>query len=175
MGAHHPGDNRWKRNSDPVMAVAQSPDLLNTYKQRLKQTRDKLITLHQQQNDVEEVVRATARRTDELLLDAWQAHFAHQTAITLVAVGGYGRCELNIHSDIDLLFLHDFNTSVEKSLDEAGVGAFIQFLWDIGLEVGQSVRTVEECLTQANQDITIMTNLLESRFLAGDESRYQSF
>ncbi|MCP4011387.1 MAG: [protein-PII] uridylyltransferase, partial [Proteobacteria bacterium] len=47
--------------------------------------------------------------------------------------------------------------------------------WDIGLEVGQSVRTVEECLTQANQDITIMTNLLESRFLAGDESRYQSF
>ncbi len=157
------------------MTVAQSLDLLNTYKQRLKQTRDELITLHQQQNDVEKVVRATARRTDELLLEAWQAHFAHQTAITLVAVGGYGRCELNIHSDIDLLFLHDFSASVEKSLDEAGVGAFIQFLWDIGLEVGQSVRTVEECLTQANQDITIMTNLLESRFLAGDESRYQSF
>jgi [protein-PII] uridylyltransferase len=93
----------------------------------------------------------------------------------MVAVGGYGRNELNIHSDIDLLFLHDFSHPVEASLEEAGVGAFIQFLWDIGLEVGQSVRTMDECMKQANQDITIMTNLLESRFLAGSESMYHRF
>ncbi len=150
-------------------------DLLTTFKHRLKQMRDELIAMDQRQANIENVVRATARRTDEVLIEAWLAHFGQQTKITLVAVGGYGRNELNIHSDIDLLFLHDFKDSVEASLDAAGVGAFIQFLWDIGLEVGQSVRSVDECLTQANQDISIMTNLLESRFLAGDESRYQRF
>jgi [protein-PII] uridylyltransferase len=157
------------------MQNAPAIDLLTTFKQRLKQTRDELIAMDQRQANIENVVRTTARRTDELLIEAWQAHFGQQSQITMVAVGGYGRNELNIHSDIDLLFLHDFKDSVEASLDAAGVGAFIQFLWDIGLEVGQSVRSVDECLAQANQDITIMTNLLESRFLAGDESRYHRF
>ena len=157
------------------MENASTIDLLTTFKQRLNQTRDELIAMDQRQANIENVVRATARRTDEILIDAWQAHFGQQTSITMVAVGGYGRNELNIHSDIDLLFLHDFKGSVEASLDAAGVGSFIQFLWDIGLEVGQSVRSVDECLVQANQDITIMTNLLESRFLAGDEIRHQHF
>jgi len=157
------------------MPKNQSTDLLATFKQRLKHMRDDLIAMDQRQANIEHVVRATAQRTDKIMIDAWHAHLGQQKAVTMVAVGGYGRNELNIHSDIDLLFLHDFTDSIEQSLDEAGVGAFIQFLWDIGLEVGQSVRTIDECLTQASQDITIMTNLIESRFLAGDESKYQYF
>ena len=157
------------------MSTTPATNLLATFKQRLNDMRDELIAMDQRQANIERVVRATARRTDEILVDAWQAHFGQQNTITMVAVGGYGRNELNIHSDIDLLFLHDFSHSIEHSLDEAGVGTFIQFLWDIGLEVGQSVRTVDECLAQGNRDITIMTNLLESRFLAGDESKHQHF
>ncbi len=157
------------------MSTIGASDLLTTFKQRLKDARTELIAMNQRQANIEKVVRATAARTDEILIEAWQAHFRQASQITMVAVGGYGRNELNIHSDIDLLFLHDFSDSIEQSLDDSGIGAFIQFLWDIGLEVGQSVRSVEECLMQANQDITIMTNLLESRFLAGDKARYQRF
>ncbi len=154
------------------MPTLKSPESLATFKQRLATTREELIELHHQQSNVEIVVRTTARRIDEILLAAWQVHFDDTTDITMVAVGGYGRNELNFHSDIDLLFLHDFRPPVEAALEKTGVGAFIQFLWDIGLEVGQSVRTIDECMKQASQDITIMTNLLESRFLAGNESIY---
>ena len=157
------------------MSTTGASGLLKTFKQRLKDVRAELIAMNQHQTNIENVVRATAARTDEILVEAWQFHLCPSSQITMVAVGGYGRNELNIHSDIDLLFLHDFSDSVDQSLDATGIGAFTQFLWDIGLEVGQSVRSVDECLSQANQDITIMTNLLESRFLAGDKTRYQRF
>lgn len=148
---------------------------LTRFKEKLQTLREELIALHREEKDVERVVRTTAEHMDRLLLDAWDEHFEQANDITMVAVGGYGRRELNIHSDIDLLFLHSFAQPVEQALEQAGITTFIQFLWDIGLEVGQSVRTVDECLEQANQDITIMTNLLESRYLAGDSTRYQTF
>ena len=86
------------------MSTTGASDLLKTFKQRLKDTRTELIAMNQHQTNIENIVRATAARTDEILLEAWQLHLRQPSQITMVAVGGYGRNELNIHSDIDLLF-----------------------------------------------------------------------
>ena len=83
----------------------------------------------------------------------------------MVAVGGYGRGELHPYSDVDLLIL------VPTPLDDAGRGAlerFVTFLWDIGLEVGHSVRTIAECREEATANVEVMTTLVEARLLAGD-------
>ncbi|MDG4869376.1 nucleotidyltransferase domain-containing protein, partial [Guyparkeria sp. 1SP6A2] len=87
--------------------------------------------------------------------------------IALVAVGGYGRGELHPHSDIDLLLLleHDDDTPYREPLS-----AFVTFLWDIGLEIGHSVRSLNDCEREAEADVTVITNLLESRLIAGPET-----
>lgn len=84
--------------------------------------------------------------------------------ITLVAVGGYGRGEMYPHSDVDLLILLPDETSPEN---QQAVEQFIGVLWDLGLNVGHSVRTLGECISESQHDVTIMTNLLEARFLTG--------
>ena len=95
---------------------------------------------------------------------AWRLHAGPAAkGAALVAVGGYGRGELHPQSDIDLLVLLD---STEGDADEA-IGRFLTFLWDIGLEVGHSVRTLDDCEAQARRDVTILTTLMETRLLSG--------
>ncbi|HWZ72957.1 MAG TPA: [protein-PII] uridylyltransferase [Casimicrobiaceae bacterium] len=91
----------------------------------------------------------------------------------LVAVGGYGRGELFPHSDIDVLIL--LPQPLESGSDTAAIERFIGMLWDAGLEVAHSVRTVEECETEMAHDVTIRTSLLEQRLLAGARSLYDRF
>jgi [protein-PII] uridylyltransferase len=92
--------------------------------------------------------------------------------VTLVAVGGYGRQQLFPYSDIDLLFLLDpsADEAAQKKLEQ-----LISVFWDIGLEVGHSVRTVEECIEEIKKDVTVQTNLLEARFLSGSKTLYKKF
>src|SRR5690606_17254789 len=82
----------------------------------------------------------------------------------LAAVGGYGRGELYPFSDVDILILLP---SAANQATEAAVSALLTAMWDLGLEPGHSVRTVEQCLEEAAVDITVETALLEARFLAG--------
>ncbi len=113
---------------------------------------------------VEELVHARAALIDAVLQAAWQRHCANQPDWALVAVGGYGRGELHPASDIDILLL------VPRAPDLAGSAAverLVTFLWDIGLEVGHSVRTVAECAEESVGNVSVMTTLLESRLLAG--------
>lgn len=91
---------------------------------------------------------------------------------TLAAVGGYGRGELYPFSDVDLLLLLPQAASAE---DEEKLAHWVAALWDIGLEPGHSVRTVEECCKEAASDITIETSMLESRFLLGSRSLMRRF
>jgi [protein-PII] uridylyltransferase len=91
----------------------------------------------------------------------------------LIAVGGYGRGELFPHSDIDLLLL--LPESLESGAETLWVERFIGILWDAGLEVAHSVRTIEECETEMANDVTIRTSLLENRLLAGSRSLYDRF
>ncbi len=90
----------------------------------------------------------------------------------LVAVGGYGRGQLFPHSDVDVLIL------LPSALDAAGtafVESFLGTLWDIGLEIGHSVRTIAECEAEMAADITIKTSLLEHRWVAGSRSLHRAF
>ncbi|NCU95573.1 MAG: bifunctional uridylyltransferase/uridylyl-removing protein, partial [Betaproteobacteria bacterium] len=91
---------------------------------------------------------------------------------SLTAVGGYGRGELFPYSDVDLLVLLDAPVGPDE---QPLLDRFVGTLWDIGLEVGHSVRTVHECLEAARSDITVQTNLLESRWLAGNRTLFERF
>jgi len=102
---------------------------------------------------------------DQLLAHAWQRlELSDKETISLIAVGGYGRGELHPHSDIDLLVLHK-GRALRKYQEK--ISTFLTFLWDIGLQVGHSVRSVKECRDQAKGDITIATSMMESRTIAG--------
>ena len=89
--------------------------------------------------------------------------------LALVAVGGYGRGELAPYSDIDLLFLLPYKQTPHT---EQVVESLLYLLWDLGLKIGQSTRSVEECLRQAKSDLTIRTGLLEARYLWGDAALF---
>jgi [protein-PII] uridylyltransferase len=111
--------------------------------------------------------------TDTLLATIW-AHQQLDHRCCLIAVGGYGRGELYPHSDIDLLILLPDQIDDNKNLNSS-IESLVGTLWDLGLNVGHSVRNLSECLTEAQKDITVQTNLLESRLLSGDTSLYQEF
>jgi [protein-PII] uridylyltransferase len=118
---------------------------------------------------VEGLVRARAQSIDGLLAEVWQARLRPDLAarLALVAVGGYGRGELHPSSDVDIMVL------APDPLDEdarAQVGALVASLWDLGLEVGNSVRTLAECRAESSADVGVMTTLLEARWLAGSRS-----
>ncbi|WP_413437069.1 [protein-PII] uridylyltransferase [Sulfuriferula sp. GW1] len=111
------------------------------------------------------------RLVDEVLQSLWSAVHLPATA-SLVAVGGYGRGDLFPHSDVDVLILLEANPD---GATQAAIEHLVGLFWDIGLEVGHSVRTVTECLDEARRDVTIQTNLLEARYLCGERSLYRDF
>lgn len=122
------------------------------------------------------LLRDHARLIDQLLRKAWQ-DMSMPDSIALIAVGGYGRLELFPHSDIDLLVLLPKTEAVDGQLGtetRTRLEQWVRFLWDIGLEIGHSVRTVLECVEEA-KDITVQTNLLEARQLAGSSRLFREF
>ena len=90
----------------------------------------------------------------------------------LVAVGGYGRAELLPGSDIDLMIL--LEKKANKSQQQQ-LSLFLTFLWDIGLEVGHSVRTIRDCVREGKADVTVMTTMIESRLIYGSEKLYEKY
>lgn len=125
----------------------------------------------EQEADVETLVRQQVAYVDEVLQKIWHDTIDPTLPVTLVAVGGYGRHELLPWSDIDLLILLDERVSAQPP---EGLSTFLTRLWDTGLEIGHSVRTLAECRQQAELDITIATNLLEARYLSGDETLFEN-
>ena len=101
---------------------------------------------------------------DALLKAIWKQTIT-EPDVSLLAVGGYGRGELQPYSDIDLLILADSETPLRVAQEQ--ISQFVTLLWDLGLEVGQSVRTLAQCVTEAKKDITVITSLLEARDLCG--------
>lgn len=138
-------------------------------KSQLNEIREGLKRSFDSGEAAEHLVRQYSLQIDQLLIHYWQ-HFMGQFSLTLAAVGGYGRGELHPFSDIDLLILHEVPLS---SAEQEALQQFITFLWDIGLEVGQSLRNIEDCITQAELDITVATNLMESRLLFGSEKLHE--
>ncbi|HEX7384589.1 MAG TPA: [protein-PII] uridylyltransferase, partial [Burkholderiaceae bacterium] len=118
------------------------------------------------------LLRALARHVDRTLLDLWRHAFMPPGA-ALLAVGGYGRGELFPHSDVDVVVLLPADGHGDAL--RAAIEGFIAACWDVGLEIGSSVRSVEECLAEARRDVTVQTALLESRFLTGSRSVFAAF
>jgi [protein-PII] uridylyltransferase len=114
------------------------------------------------------LLRQLARLVDGTLRTLWHGH-ALPPGSALVAVGGYGRGELFPHSDVDVLVL------LPDGADTEAVGSFITACWDTGLEIGSSVRTVEECVAEARRDVTVQTALLESRRITGSRALFERF
>src|SRR5581483_1555325 len=132
----------------------------------LRQAHEELKARFLADEPVETLVHARAALVDVTLRESWRTHsIASMISWALVAVGGYGRGELHLCSDIDILLL------VPRAPDVAERGAIerlLAFLWDIGLEVGHSVRTVEDCAAESAADVSVMTTLLEARLLCGN-------
>jgi [protein-PII] uridylyltransferase len=118
---------------------------------------------------VVELVRARAIMVDELLVHLWDGQ-VEDGEVALLAVGGYGRGELHPGSDIDVMILlpESISATTEESLS-----SFVTSLWDVGLEIGHSVRTLEQCTEEAGSDLTIATTLMESRLLVGPQQLFR--
>ena len=137
----------------------------------IKAKRAQLLLDYEQTNDASALLRERCRQVDDILGRLWHS-LAFPNSLALAAVGGYGRGELFPASDIDLLILlpQDATPALQEKLERL-IGHF----WDIGLEIGHSVRTIQECLDEAAKDITVQTALLEARLLTGSCKLFTTF
>jgi [protein-PII] uridylyltransferase len=158
--------------SSPVLQEPAAPPAAGArWKSRLTEQRAALRQRYLENHSASELLRRHRQLIDTQLIAVWR-HLEMPADIALVAVGGYGRGQLFPCSDIDLLVLlpAPANDDLQLKLEQ-----FVGLLWDIGLEVGHSVRTVGECAALATQDITIQTSLLEARLLTGQRKLFRQF
>ncbi|MCW8890307.1 MAG: [protein-PII] uridylyltransferase [Sedimenticola sp.] len=142
---------------------------LTVFRDALKQANKALKQRFEEGDPITALVPLRAQLIDNLLQLAWELKMPPDAAASLVAVGGYGRMELHPGSDVDLMILLDEHNPEQYS---EPLGELLTFFWDIGLEVGHSVRTIKECISEAEQDITVATNIMEARLLCGQATLF---
>ena len=160
-------------------------EVVRLYKQFLKVETHRLMIEHRGGADGRDVARGRALVLDVLLrhvfevarVEYCQGCPAPLVPVSIVAIGGYGRGELNPFSDIDVMFLHDAPSRGGRANPELArvVEIMLYLLWDIGLKVGHSTRTIDEAVEQANADMQSKTSLIESRLIVGSEEHYKRF
>ena len=123
---------------------------------------------------VRKLTKQLSKLSDQLLMSLWQACELDQEA-ALVAVGGFGRAALFPYSDIDILILLPDNKQLVEEVLSGKIEKFVAHCWDTGLEIGSSVRTVAQCINEAEQDITVRTSLLEARLIGGKKTLFKDF
>ena len=146
-------------------------DIAFKLRDRLRQERELLIQRFNAGGSVDALLRGLSRSVDRLLREVAEASGITSRA-TLIAVGGYGRGELFPHSDVDVLILLNQPATDD---DARTIENLVSLLWDLGVPLGHSVRTLDECIGEAQRDITVLTAMLESRLLTGARSRYVAF
>ena len=152
---------------------------LNLYKKFLKLEEHRLRLKHYSGAGGMEVVRDRATLLDVVLRHLFEgalefSPFATQTPpVALLAIGGYGRGEMNPYSDVDILFLHETGKIQPDAADV--IEQVLYMLWDVGFKVGHATRSIQEANRLANSDVLTKTSLLESRFLAGNRNLYAKF
>lgn len=163
--------------TDLEQELSQNKRPIPVLKQALENCRQNLEARFKAGENVEELIEGRANFVDMILSLAWQRFDWDEnlqswwkTRIALVAVGGYGRGELHPHSDIDLLILLERNNYQKHA---SNIQSFLTLLWDIGLEVGHSVRSISECKAQARLDVTVVTAMIEGRTIVGDTELFE--
>jgi [protein-PII] uridylyltransferase len=165
-------------NATPAEKLARYKTFLKVESHRLKME-------HRAGADGREICQGRAAILDALLRHLWESAKQNLSAqaqkefpnMALVAIGGYGRAELNPHSDIDFMFLHDGQVAAGKPLPHLAklIDGVLYPLWDIGLKVGYSVRDLEDCVKVANTDMLSKTSLIESRLIVGDAGLFAKY
>ena len=157
-------------------------DVLPLYKKFLKVEEHRLRLRHQAGGSGREICTRRAELVDVLLgyvfgaasSAAARGNGGPEVPLALIALGGYGRGELNPFSDIDVMLLHRQGAEVSPHLEEM-VNQILYLLWDSGFKVGHSTRSIKEAIAQANSDMRTKTAMLEARFLAGDTELAREF
>jgi len=168
-----------------VPAGRQPTQELARYKAFLKVEAHRLKILHRAGAGGLEICRARAAILDVLLRYLWETTKRSLSKeaqrefpqLAVVAIGGYGRAELNPHSDIDFMFLHSRQVAGTRPLPylQKIIDGILYPMWDVGLKVGHSARSVEDCVKVANSDMQSKTSLIEARLVVGDESLFKKF
>lgn len=163
--------------SDPAIvaldeALGRAGNTVSDLRQALGHASDDLIARFEDGQPVTDLVRLRASLVDRVLLCLWREHAGplHDSA-AMVAVGGYGRGELHPCSDVDIMLLVGDKLPADG---EQLLSSFLTSLWDIGLDIGHSVRTVKQCQQEAEADITVATTLIEARLLHGPEPLFEA-
>ncbi|HEU5397383.1 MAG TPA: nucleotidyltransferase domain-containing protein, partial [Verrucomicrobiae bacterium] len=169
----------------PLAKTADPAEQLARCKAFLKLETHRLKMLHRAGASGQKICRARAVMLDALLRHLWDSAKSKLTPqaleefppLALVAIGGYGRGELNPFSDIDFMFLHDGQVAVNRPLPHLSrlIDGVLYPLWDLGLKVGHAVRSIEDCVKVANTDMQSKTSLIESRLIIGDEALFNKF
>ena len=132
---------------------------IQVYKNAIQKAEFSLEEKFKNEEKTADLLKAKTSFIDIILKYAWD-QFEWDKKISLLAVGGYGRGELHPHSDIDLMILVSSN---KINLYQKNIEAFLAFLWDIQLKIGHSVRSISDCVSAAKRDVTIATNIMETR------------
>jgi [protein-PII] uridylyltransferase len=147
------------------------PDLVRQLRAEIQSAQMGLRSAYETNGNARAMLQGRAKLVDGALQKLWQAG-ALPAGYALAAVGGYGRGELYPASDVDVLVLvpEEADPGTDPAIEQL-IGQF----WDIGLEIGHSVRSIQECLDEAAADITVQTTLLEARFLSGNRRLFNKF
>ncbi|RMA78670.1 [protein-PII] uridylyltransferase [Umboniibacter marinipuniceus] len=138
--------------------------IISCYKQAIQTANNELDHRFVEGESIRSLVAERSDFFDYLLTHLWNRFIPTTAELELIAVGGYGRGELHPQSDLDILILvGDTNPEIDDQLS-----AYVTALWDLGLKIGHAVRSVEQAIALARKDLTVMTNIIESRGLAGN-------
>ncbi|MGO9476638.1 MAG: [protein-PII] uridylyltransferase [Limisphaerales bacterium] len=169
----------------PSPPNSDTAEKLARYKAFLKVETHRLKLQHRAGVGGREICEARAAILDALLRHLWveaKSSLSPQAQkefppLALVAIGGYGRAELNPHSDIDFMFLHDGQIAANRPLPYLSklIDGVLYPLWDVGLKVGHAVRSIEDCVKVANTDMQSKTSLIEARLIIGSEVLFNKF
>ena len=155
--------------------MTQLPSLRDDYRAKKLQLLDSMGESGASTRSVRQSLKRMAQLADGVLVQLWDMA-GLRGPFALLAVGGFGRSELFPYSDVDVLVLLPDGQSPETDAALKGkIEAFIGFCWDVGLEIGSSVRTLSDCIAESGKDVTVQTALLEHRLVTGDPALVRRF
>ncbi|MEZ5405191.1 MAG: [protein-PII] uridylyltransferase [Verrucomicrobiia bacterium] len=155
---------------------------LDVYRQFVQGENRRIQRAHQQGAEGRATAHEKSLVMEILLKQLWTEAFSplesskkNRPPLALMALGGFGRNELNPFSDVDVMFLHDFNRLSKEKEIQISIEHILYMLWDMGLKVGHATRTITETCEIANENLQSKTALLDFRCIAGDEKLCQNF